>query len=445
MDEKVVSLEAEKFTAPAIRAVISQVLGYFFDAYDLLIVLSLATVLNRVFLPPNVPVLLSQIAILSGFVLSEVVRPLGSFVFGHYADKLGRKITLIITVIGYSVSGALVAALPSYTVAGYLGFIIYLILRFLVGFFMGGEYAGGHTLAMEWTPPKWRGLVSGLILFGFILGGLANTVAIYYLSLYFGSNFVTYGWRYLILTTLIPLPIALFIRLRVEDSPMFKEVVKNKQVEKLPVKSVLGGKALKDFIQILIVMTGMFLASFASYSNLLLVLQNKPSILSYGNSLIVYMIGLVGGGIGAIIYGHLSQIFGRKYLGTRWHIATILLAIPIYYVIINSATVNNIFVASLFSFILVFLAYAPWGSTVAYLAERYRTSHRSSGVGIGFSSGLFIGGWYTFYTLGLHSLLQGIEVANIWLSSGILLIIAGLLVIIGFKLGPETKGISLAK
>jgi Sugar (and other) transporter. len=136
VDEKVVSLEAEKFTAPAIRAVISQVLGYFFDAYDLLIVLSLATVLNRVFLPPNVPVLLSQIAILSGFVLSEVVRPLGSFVFGHYADKLGRKITLIITVIGYSVSGALVAALPSYTVAGYLGFIIYLILRFLVGFLL---------------------------------------------------------------------------------------------------------------------------------------------------------------------------------------------------------------------------------------------------------------------------------------------------------------------
>jgi len=324
VDEKVVSLEAEKFTAPAIRAVISQVLGYFFDAYDLLIVLSLATVLNRVFLPPNVPVLLSQIAILSGFVLSEVVRPLGSFVFGHYADKLGRKITLIITVIGYSVSGALVAALPSYTVAGYLGFIIYLILRFL-WVFIGGEYAGGHTLAMEWTPPKWRGLVSGLILFGFIIGGLANSVAIYYLSLYFGSNFVTYGWRYLMLTILIPLPIALFIRLRVEDSPMFKEVVKNKQVEKLPVKSVLGGKALKDFIQVLIVMTGMFLASFASYSNLLLVLQNKPSILSYGNSLIVYMIGLVGGGIGAIIYGHLSQIFGRKYLGTRWHIATILL------------------------------------------------------------------------------------------------------------------------
>lgn len=438
--------EVDKVGPMTYRAAVSQVIGYFFDSYDLTIVISLATVLNVVFLPPQIPPLLSSIIVLSGFVISEVVRPLGSAFFGNYGDKIGRKSVLIITVVGYSVTTALVAALPSYSVAGYLGFILYLILRFISGFFIGGEYAGGHTLTMEWTPPKWRGLVSGLILAGFILGSAISALVVYLFRIAYGpAGFLSIGWRYAILTGIIALPVALYVRLGLEDPPQFATVKQKGLTEKTPLASVLKGPALKDFFQIMLLMTGMFTCSFASFSNMLLVLQSPPSKLSYPDALVIYIVGLLGGAVGATLFGHLSQIYGRRWLGTRWHWATIILAIPLYFGILNTAVNYSLPLAYILSFLLVFLAYAPWGATPAYLAERYRTSHRASGVGFGFSSGLFIGGWYTFYTLGLHYIFGGIEGANIWLSTSVLLIIGAILVLLGYALGPETKGVSLAK
>jgi MHS family proline/betaine transporter-like MFS transporter len=440
------SKDVDKVTPMTYRAALSQIIGYLFDSYDLTIVVSLATVLNTVFLPKQIPPLLSSIAVLSGFVLSEVVRPLGSAFFGNYGDKIGRKSVLIITVVGYSISAALVAALPNYATAGYLGFVLYLVLRFVVGFFVGGEYAGGHSMAMEWTPPKWRGLVSGLILAGFILGSALSALAVFLFTTTYGSDaFASFGWRYAILTTLIPMPVAIFIRIGLKDPPQFEELKKKGALEKTPLASIFKGPALKDFLQIMLLMTGMFLCSFSSFTNELLVLQSKPSILSYPSALLIYISGLIGGAVGAITFGHLSQLIGRRKLGTRWHFATIILAIPLYYGIILAASNYNVLLAYALSFLLVFLAYAPWGATPAYLAERYKTSHRASGVGFGFSSGLLIGGWYTFYTLGLHYLFTGIEGANIWLSTSVLLIIGATLVIIGYALGPETRGISLAR
>lgn len=440
-----VSLEPTTFTPAGRRAVYSQLAGYFFDGFDLTLVVSLATVLNKVFLPASVSPLLSAIAVLSGFVLSEVVRPLGSLFFGHFADRIGRKFVILATVTGYTAGNALISTLPTYAQAGYAGFALYLLLRFIVGFFIGGEYAGGHTLAMEWSPPKWRGLVGGLILAAFILGSVTTAVDVRLFSVAYGSAFAAYAWRYVFLTALIPLPIILYIRLRVEDSPQFSNVKAQGKIERYPIASLFKHGAYKTYFQILTLMTGLFLTSFASFTNLLLVVQLKPSTLSYNEALLVYIIAQIGGAIGAIMYGHMSQIFGRRRLGVRWPLIIIVLAIPLYYAIIVNAKLGNLLLTSLLSFIMVFFAYSNWGSSIPYIAERYKTSHRATAVGFGFSSGLFIGGWYTYYTLWLHNYaFRAFEGTNIWLSTAVLLVIAGILVLTGFALGPETKGTDLS-
>ncbi len=125
-------------------------------------ILGIAPVLAKVLLPPESP-LLATFNIILSYSLTIIFRPLGSAIFGNLGDKIGRRADLIITVIGLGLASALTSALPTYAQVGILSFILFVLVRVLVGIFAGGEYSAGHPFAIEWTPYKWRGLVSGFI------------------------------------------------------------------------------------------------------------------------------------------------------------------------------------------------------------------------------------------------------------------------------------------
>jgi len=145
-----------------INAVIASVLGWSLDLFDLFILLYVAPVVGMLFFPSDQP-MLSLAAVYASSGVALIIRPLGSAIFGNYADTHGRKGAMTIALIGTGVSTAAFGLLPTIHQVGIIAPIIFLILRLVQGVFIGGVVASTHTIGTESVSPKWRGTMSGFI------------------------------------------------------------------------------------------------------------------------------------------------------------------------------------------------------------------------------------------------------------------------------------------
>ncbi|TRM96826.1 MFS transporter [Sulfolobus sp. B1] len=440
-------MEPQGFNSDSVKAVVSQFIGFLLDSYDLTMILTIAPTLAKVLLPPESP-LLATFNVILAYSLTIIFRPLGSAIFGNLGDKIGRRADLIITVIGLGLASAITSALPTYAEAGILSFILFVIIRIAVGIFAGGEYSAGHPFAMEWTPFKWRGLVSGIVQGGFSFGAaLAAVVEGIFLAIYGTTGVQEFAWRYIFLTALVPAFLALAIRLAMKETPVFEDVKKKNLVRRTPFLDLFRKPYRRDFFQVMLYMTGMFLFAYSLFAFVPAILEHAPSKLPYVTAVNVYTYGTYAAFIGAILFGALSQYVGRRRLTIIWAIMTFIVSIPVYYLLITSASSGNLILASIASILIGIITQGPWGIIPIYLSERFKASMRASGVGFGYSSGIFIGGWFSIYVPLMHNyLFKGIDTpTNVWFSTAILLMIGAVLVGIGQYLGPETLGTKLAE
>jgi len=437
----------EKFSSDSVKAIVSQFIGFLTDSYDLTMILGIAPVIAKVLLPPESP-LLATFSVILTYSLTIIFRPLGSAIFGNLGDKIGRRADLIITVLGLGIVSALTSALPTYAQAGILSFILFVLIRIGVGIFAGGEYAAGHPFAMEWTPFKWRGLISGVVQGGFSFGAaLAAAVEGAFIGIYGVTGVEQFAWRYVFLTTLVPAFIALAIRLVMKETPVFEDVKQKNLVRKTPLFDLFKMPYLKDFLQVLIYMTGMFFFAYSLFAFVPTILEHPPSAFATGEAVFIYSLGTYAAFAGAVFFGALSQYIGRRRLTLIWAILTFIIAIPIYYLLISSASIGNVALASIASIIIGIITQGPWGIIPIYLSERFKASMRASGVGFGYSSGIFIGGWFSIYVPLMHQyLFKSIDTpTNVWFSTAVLLMIGAVLVGIGMFLSPETLGTKLTE
>lgn len=439
--------EPEKVGRDTVKVVISQLTGFTLDGYDLSIILTIGPVLAAAVLPPASPVIQALSVILS-YSFTIIFRPLGSAVFGHLGDKIGRRNDLIITVIGLGVTSALTAALPTYSQVGILSYVLFTILRAGVGFFAGGEYAAGHPYAMEWTPYKWRGLVSGLIQGGFPLGvALVAGVQTLFISIYGLDALKAYAWRYLFLTTLIPAVIALAVRLTMEESPVFQDVKKRNLVRKTPLFDLFKKPYRRDFFQVMLMMTGLFFTAYVWFSFVPPILQYPPSHIPLGNITFILAIDNLAIFVFYILFSALTQYVGRRRVLIIWNAVAVILSVPLYYGLIQAASAGNQLLVGIIGALIGLTLVTPWGVIPIYLSERFKASMRSSGLGFGYSSGILLGGWFSIYVGLMHQYLFGSidGPTNLWFSTAVLGIIGGALVALGAYLGPETLGTRLTE
>src|ERR1700761_3792926 len=143
-------------------AMVASVLGWSLDLFDLFILLYVAPVVGALFFPSSVPTL-SLAAVYASFAVTLLMRPVGSAIFGHYADVRGRKNAMFIAIVGVGFSTAAFGVLPTIAKAGYLAPSLFLILRLVQGVFVGGVVASTHTIGTESVSPDRRGAMSGLI------------------------------------------------------------------------------------------------------------------------------------------------------------------------------------------------------------------------------------------------------------------------------------------
>jgi SHS family lactate transporter-like MFS transporter len=267
------------------HAVLAGFLGWTLDAFDFFVIVFLYDTLAREFS-------VSKKAIIFTTTATLALRPLGALLFGLLADRYGRRIPLMANVIYFSIIELGCGFAPNYTV--------FLILRTLFGIGMGGEWGVGASLAMEAAPPRWRGILSGILQSGYSIGYLLAAIAARLIL-------PRWGWRPMFWIGVLPALLALYIRTKVPESAAWKE---HRAASMGQVLKVMASH-WKRFIYLVVLMTFMM---FLSHGTQDLYPDFLKEVHHFSASRVadIAMIYNVGAVIGAIIFGALSQSLGRR-------------------------------------------------------------------------------------------------------------------------------------
>ncbi len=166
-----------------VLAAAASIFGWGLDLFDLLILLYMAPIIGRLFFPAS-NLMMSLAATYASFAVTLLMRPLGSAIFGTYADRSGRRMALMVAVVGVGVTTAIFGALPTVRTIGWLASLLFVFFRLVQGIFVGGVVASSHTIGTESVPERWRGLMSGAVGGGgSALGGLLASLVFFVVTL----------------------------------------------------------------------------------------------------------------------------------------------------------------------------------------------------------------------------------------------------------------------
>ncbi|MBB5891535.1 MFS transporter [Kutzneria kofuensis] len=321
-------------------------LGWSMDAFDYFLVVLVYADIGKEF-----GVSLTQMAFLTTVTL--IMRPVGAFLFGLWADRVGRRIPLMTDVIFYSLIGFLCAFAPNYT--------ILLILRLLYGIGMGGEWGLGAALAMEKLPSNRRGFFSGVLQQGYSMGYLLASLA--YLVLH---GWLGLSWRWLFALSVIPALISLLIRARVKESEVWETTQQKLRAHNTSLRTIIfNGPVLRRFAYLVLLMTAFNWMSHGTqdvYPTFLKATENGGAGLSAATASWIAIIYNVGAMIGGTVFGTLSERFGRRYT----IVFCSLIGLPIVPLFAFSKTAALL---CLGSFLMQIAVQGAWGVIPAHLTE----------------------------------------------------------------------------
>src|ERR1700732_4046194 len=222
------------------RAVIASTIGTAIEWYDFFLYSTMTgLVFAKLFFPRSEP-LVGTLEAFAVYAVGFVARPVGAAIFGHYGDRIGRKSTLIATLMLMGIATFLVSLVPPYESIGIWGAVILTFLRFVQGIGVGGEWGGSVLMSMEWARgDKHRGFIASWPQFGVPCGLFLANLAVLAFSAMSGDQFLTWGWRVPFFLSLILVGVGLWIRLGIMETPVFSKLVLEKKIEKTPILEVI--------------------------------------------------------------------------------------------------------------------------------------------------------------------------------------------------------------
>src|SRR6201987_2568259 len=287
----------KKMTADQRNSFIAALLGWTMDAFDYFIVVFVYADIAKTFHHSK-----AEVAFITTATLA--MRPVGALLFGLWADRVGRRLPLMVDVIFYSIVGFLCAFAPNFTVL--------VILRLLYGIGMGGEWGLGAALAMEKVPVERRGFFSGLLQEGYAFGYLLATVASLLVIDQLGLS-----WRWLFGLSVIPALISLIIRYRVQESEVWEAAQDRLRLTSTRIRDVLrDGAIIRRFFYLVALMTAFNWMSHGTqdvYPTFLGATANQGAGLSSVTVKWIAVVYNIGAIIGGLLFGTLSQRFSRRY------------------------------------------------------------------------------------------------------------------------------------
>lgn len=429
-----VSIDASR---RARNAIVASVLGWSLDLFDLFILLYVAPVVGALFFPSNLPTL-SLAAVYASFAVTLLMRPVGSALFGHYADVHGRKGAMLVAITGVGVSTAAFGLLPTIAQAGVVAPILFLMLRLIQGVFVGGVVASTHTIGTESVSPKWRGAMSGLVGGGGAAIGalLASFVFLIASSLFPGDAFAVWGWRFMFFCGLLSSLLGWFLFKNLEESPFFKDYLKRRAagqtvVTPSPVKTLFSSRYRKVLLLNLMLtfgggagyyLTSGYLPAFLKVVNG--IPNSTSSIMLMGASVVAL--------VSTLLFGALSDLIGRK---KTFLLVGVVMAVLLPLCYLNLAKTTDTTAVTLYALAIAFLGNAGYAPILIFLNERFPTEIRASGTGLSWNIGFALGGMMpTFVSLASSG------PAQIPMSLSIFVVVIFVIYLVGAALIPETKG-----
>ncbi|HLH91781.1 MAG TPA: MFS transporter [Xanthobacteraceae bacterium] len=425
---------AEPLSPDARRALVAGCIGFAVDFFDIYLpVLALASV-TRYFEPPGLSSAASTTIYFFVFAVTLLGRPCGAIIFGHFADRIGRRRTTIVTIVGFGVFTLLIALLPGYTTIGIWSLALLILIRFIGGVFMGGEYTSNNTLAMEMVPKERRGLVGGVLQGAYPIGFfLVSVVTSIMLGLTTPVQYLAWGWRIPFVCGAIMAFLFLAYYLRVAESRLWMSSEKSEA----PLKEVVSGPNLRNLAQILVMMLGFWFAAqsvIGVMPGLLIHELHIPGKIVTNGLLVTSFVQFFS----FVAFGLIGQMIGRRLAIVLSGVLVLIVGSGLYAAAVTHALGGGGLIATTAIACLCYLlVISPWGIVTTYICERFPTQLRASGYGIGYSLAVVIPAFAGAYLLALRDFMPYAY------TPVVLIALAGVLMIVGALMGPETRDVEL--
>jgi len=381
------ALPAEEHARQLRRAVVAATVGTTIEWYDFFLYSTMAGLVFGKLYFPNQDPLTATLNAFGIYFIGFIARPIGAAIFGHYGDRIGRKSTLIATLMLMGLSTFLVAFVPGYDAIGIWGAILLTVLRSLQGIGVGGEWGGSVLLSMEWARSfGQRGLVASWPQFGVPSGLFIANLAVLSFSQMSGDAFITWGWRIPFFLSIVLVAIGLYIRLGILETPVFQTLVAERRIEKAPMLEVWRKQP-----------GAMILSALARLSEQAPFYIFTAFIFAYGTGtlklprdmlLTAVLVASFVSFLSIPVSGHISDRIGRKNMYLIGA-ATMGVFGFVYFGLLDTMSPVAVFLAIVLSLIPHDMQYGP---QAALIAESFTPRLRYSGASMGYQLASIIAG-----------------------------------------------------
>src|SRR4051795_311386 len=369
------------------RAALASTVGTTIEWYDFFLYNTAAALVFPALFFPESSTYAGRLESFATYAVGFAARPVGAFIFGHWGDRIGRKATLIVTLLMMGIATTLVGVLPGADSIGKAAPLLLVLLRLIQGLAVGGEWSGSVLLSMEWGDQKRRGFMASLPQLGVAFGLILGTGFLYLMSNVLSDDqFQSWGWRIPFLFSIVLVGIGLWIRLRILETPMFARRLQEKNIAKLPSVEVWR-EHWKPIV----------LSAFARMSEQAPFYVITTFTLTYlteeqGYTKTFALAGILSAAgvelIAVPFFGHLSDSVGRKKVYLAGAALTGVYAF-ILFAALDSGVAALAFLAMLIALVPHAMQYGPQASLIA---ESFPTSLRYAGAGLGYQLASVIAG-----------------------------------------------------
>jgi MFS family permease len=369
------------------RALVASTVGTTIEWYDFLLYGTVTgLVFGKLYFPESTP-LIGVLQAFGVFFVGFVGRPIGAAIFGHYGDRIGRKATLIVTLLLTGIATFCVGLVPDYDSIGVWGAVLLTLIRLIQGIGVGGEWGGSVLLAMEWAQTnKHRGFIASWPQFGAPAGLFLANSAVLFFSWYSGDQFLVWGWRIPFLLSIVMVGVGLWIRLGIQETPVFQKILDEERIERVPVLEVLKRQPKQVLLTALLRMPeqapGYIVGAFIFTYGTTVLGQSRDFLL------FAVIVQTVLGFLWVTVAGYLSDVVGRKNM---FMLGCVIMGIFgfVYFAMLDTMNPTVIFIAIMISLVPVMNLYGP---EAALIAEAFSPRLRYSGASLGYQLASIIAG-----------------------------------------------------
>ena len=368
------------------KAIIASTIGTTIEWYDFFLYSTAAGLVFGKLFFPQTNALTATLLSFGTYFVGFLSRPIGAAIFGHYGDRIGRKATLIATLLCMGIATFLIALVPDYSMIGIWGAVLLTILRIIQGIGVGGEWGGSVLIAMEWSRDKNRGLVASWPQFGVPFGLFLANLAVLAFSAWSGDAFLRWGWRVPFALSLVLVGVGFWVRLGILETPTFRKLIAERKIERAPVLEVIKKQPREILLAALARMSEqapfyVFTAFVFSYGAGTLKMSRDFVLTAVLAAALISFIAIP-------LSGHISDRIGRRKMYMIGALTAGLFGF-FYFGMLDTTMPWAMFLAIALSLIPHGMQYGP---QAALIAEAFTPRLRYSGASLGYQLAAIIAG-----------------------------------------------------